>query len=103
MFCGFQREIIGDFPIPFVRVSGLKVGLELVETVPLEINGTILLIGEVSLIALEKDALGKEGYIDLGRLSATGISGLNSYYSLKKLADYPFARPDAVRAERIKR
>lgn len=93
--CGFEREFVDDFPAAFVKDSRIRLALEFREEVPLKINGTILLIGEIRLILIgDPKAVGNEGYIDFEALGLAGVSGLNSYYSLRKDHEFPYARPE---------
>ena len=90
--CGFTEEYIAGFDAPFVAESQLKLGMQLEELVPITTNDTLLVVGRiVHLIAPDK-AFDDEGHLDLGQLGSAGISGLNSYYSLKKEAQFPYAR-----------
>ena len=41
---------------------------------------------------LLENAIDAEGIIDLEGLHAAGVSGLNTYYKLTKMATYPYAR-----------
>jgi len=34
--------------------------------------------------------------LDLGKLNNVGISGLNSYYKLEKITDFPFTHPNEL-------
>lgn len=90
--CGFEPEYIEGFEAPFVKQSNLKMGLRLVEEYPIRQNGTLLLVGEIMHLMVANEAITKEGYIDLERLNLAGISGLNSYYKLKREQTYPYAR-----------
>lgn len=92
--CGFTEEYISDFEAPFIKESSIKIGLKLVEQVPIKANDTMLLVGEVQHLILPEEAVSKSGYIDLGSIQDVGISGLNSYYSLEKIAQFPYARPE---------
>ncbi len=89
--CGFSEEYIGGFEAPFVKESLVKIGLRLKETVPIPLNGTTLVIGEIAHLILPDTAMAT-GDIDLEQLQSTGISGLNSYYELKKVAQHPYVR-----------
>lgn len=89
--CGFSEEYIGDFEAPFVKESLVKMGLRLKETVPIPLNGTTLVIGEIAHLVLPDTAM-DTGDINLEHLQSTGISGLNSYYELKKVAQHPYVR-----------
>jgi flavin reductase (DIM6/NTAB) family NADH-FMN oxidoreductase RutF len=94
--CGLTPEFIADFKVPFVKESVLKMGLQLKETINIKLNGTILVIGEIEHLVLPEAAIGTDDDIDLAQIDTAGISGLNTYYSLQKLARYPYARPNEL-------
>lgn len=89
--CGFTEAHL-DFNVPFVEESPIKLGLDLKQIVPIEANGTVMIIGEVVKIIIDDKIINAEGQLDLEAAGSAGISGLNSYYSLTKLATYPYAR-----------
>lgn len=96
--CGFEEVYLKDFQAPFVKESPLKIGLQYEQSIPIEANGTILVIGSVQLLEVADEAISTEGYIDLEVLGTAGISGLNSYYKLQKVGEYPYARVSEVPA-----
>jgi len=91
--CGLTEEYIADFPAPFVKESSLKFGLQFEENLDIKLNGTSLVIGSLQHLvvptAFEKD-------LNLQDINSVGISGLNSYYRLQKIAHYPYARVSEV-------
>ena len=91
-YCKFTEWYADEFQAPFVKESNLNIGLKFQESVPINANNTLMIIGSVEHIFVKEDAISKEGYIDLEKLKSTGIGGLNSYYSLKKISSYPYAR-----------
>lgn len=93
--CGFTEEYISDFRAPFVKESKLKIGMGLIEEVPVRSNGTILLIGEIRHLNIPEEILDEEGHPDLEMIGSVGVCGLNSYYAIEKIASYPYARPNA--------
>jgi flavin reductase (DIM6/NTAB) family NADH-FMN oxidoreductase RutF len=95
--CGFTEDYLQNFAAPFVRESVLKIGMQFREEIPLTINNTTLIIGEVQHVVVPDEAIDAEGNINLTQLSTAGISGLNSYYRLEKIAHYPYVHPDDVR------
>ena len=70
-------------------------GLRFKEALDIKLNGTVLFIGEIEIIILPNNAF-LAGEIDLEATNGVGISGLNSYYSLKKIASYPFVRLNEI-------
>ena len=91
--CGFSEQTINNFPAPFVRQAPIQIGLKLSEIIPIEINQTQMVIGQIQLLNLADELLSAEGYIDLERAGTAGISGLNSYYEMKFMQSIPYARP----------
>ncbi|MFT4754088.1 MAG: flavin reductase (DIM6/NTAB) family NADH-FMN oxidoreductase RutF [Salibacteraceae bacterium] len=89
--CNLTEEYVNDFKAPFVKESNFKMGMRFKEAVDINLNGTVLIIGEVEILLLPDNAK-IEGDIDLEATNGVGISGLNSYYSLNKIANYPLAR-----------
>ncbi|MCX7552828.1 flavin reductase [Marinicella sp. S1101] len=92
--CGFDAHHINDFSAPFVKQAAIKIGMQLAEIIPIERNGTQLVIGEIKLMSLADELVSDEGYINLEQAQTAGLSGLNSYYKLSHLDSFPYARPD---------
>lgn len=95
-YCGFTEEYLNGFSAPFVKESPLKMGLQIAEQIPIERNGTILMIGEIEHLIVDESAISEEGYLNLEQLGIAGISGLNSYYNLKYENSFPYARRSMV-------
>jgi flavin reductase (DIM6/NTAB) family NADH-FMN oxidoreductase RutF len=90
--CGLTEEYLLGFKAPFVKESNLKLGMQFLECLPIEANGTELIIGSISHIFIPDYAVDELGHIDIGLLDSVGISGLNSYYQIKKITSFPYAR-----------
>lgn len=91
-YCEFNEWYQDGFQAPFVKESNLNIGLKFLDSIPIKINNTIMIIGSVEHVFVQKEAISNEGYIDLEKLNSTGIGGLNSYYRFKKINSYPYAR-----------
>jgi flavin reductase (DIM6/NTAB) family NADH-FMN oxidoreductase RutF len=94
--CALTEEYIADFIAPFIKESTLKLGMKMVQIIPIELNGTVLIIGEVEHLIIPDAAMDEQGQIDLSQPNDVGISGLNTYYKLEKIAQFPYARPNAL-------
>ena len=90
--CGFREEYLEGFAAPFVKESPLKLGMKYLETIPIPINGTAMVIGQIEHLMVADEAVAENGYINLETLHLAGVSGLNSYYSLEKIGEFPYAR-----------
>lgn len=77
--CGFDLEWKAGVDAPYVKSSPLQVGCRLREHQTLSINGTHLLIGEVTALYCSTDAQRLDGSLDLGKLELATISGLDTY------------------------
>ncbi|WP_421763086.1 flavin reductase family protein [Ekhidna sp.] len=94
--CGLTEEYANGFHAPFVKECHVKIGLSLVEEIPIAVNNTIMIIGQIEELIIPDRAVDEKGYIDLSLFNTAGISGLNNYYSLKREASFPYARPDEI-------
>src|SRR5690606_28692463 len=93
--CGLTEEYFEDFNAPFVKESTFKMGLQFKEKIDITLNNTILVIGEIVQLLMPDTVLINDD-IDLQASNAVGISGLNSYYSLNKIEQFPFVRINEV-------
>ena len=87
-------EYIEHFRAPFVKESNIKLGMKLLEEIPIKANGTSLIIGQVEHILIPDHIILNVGHLYLEALGIAGISGLNTYYSFTKIADLPYVRDE---------
>ena len=94
--CGLAEEYLYDFDAPFVKASQLKFGLKLVEQLHIKSSDCIMLIGELQHLVIPDNAIDDRDYIDLAASDTVGVSGLNNYYGLEKIGEFPYAREGEV-------
>jgi flavin reductase (DIM6/NTAB) family NADH-FMN oxidoreductase RutF len=90
--CNLKEEYIQGFKAPFVMESHLKMGMRFLQEVPIEVNQTIMIIGQIEILILREEIMDEDGHLDLNLIHDVGISGLNSYYKIEKIAQFPYAR-----------
>ena len=90
-----ETSYIQGFHAPFVSESPLKIGLECVDIVPIQINNTILVIGKVKFIQLDEKFLKEDGFLSLYDQGIVGGTGLDSYLSAQEIGRYSYAKPDS--------
>ena len=90
--CGFTPEMVPGIAAPFVGESMLKMGLSFVSATEIPLNGTTLVIGRIIYLSIPDQYIDPAGELDLAQAQSTGISGLNTYYRLEKIGQYPYAR-----------
>jgi len=93
---GLTPHFIDGINAPFVEESRLKYALELKEIVPIQLNNTLLIIGEISDIICQKAAIKSDGYIDIESLDTVMVSGLDSYHTSNRLSRLSYAKPDKL-------
>lgn len=94
-FMHLKRQFIDDFHAPFVAESQVKIGMKFLKEIELP-NACSFIIGEIVMINFPEEWVDDNGHLDLSAYHAVGISGLNSYYGLEKLAQFPYAKLDEI-------
>ena len=89
--CGLTEEYIPGFQAPFVKESRIKMGLAFSTAIDIPLNGTTLVIGEIQHLIIDESAI-VNGEIDLEAADSVGVGGLNTYYTLQRNKEYPYAR-----------
>lgn len=89
---GLTTEYLNDFTAPFVKESKLKYALELKEHHHLTINGTELIIGEITDIYFDEACLQEDGFVDIEAIGTVAVSGLDSYHVTERLARLAYAK-----------
>lgn len=91
--CQLTEQFIDDFPVPFVQESGIKIGLSFEEEHLIKANNNILIVGKIQKVILPEDSIAEDGNILLEKLNTAGVAGLDSYFEIKKIGRFEFARP----------
>jgi flavin reductase (DIM6/NTAB) family NADH-FMN oxidoreductase RutF len=91
---GLTPQFVGNFPAPFVKESIVKYGLTLKEILPIQVNNTFLVIGEIHSVILQDDLLLSDGFIDLNKALTVCSNGVDSYYTSEPLVRFHYAKPD---------
>lgn len=94
--CNLGEDYISNFPAPFVKESTVKVGLKLIEDVPIASNGSRLIIGEIQMIHIEDDYVEPDGQLDFEKAHDVVVTGLNQYSSVRKFVNHPYARVEEL-------
>lgn len=92
--CGLDEEYLNAFRAPFVKQSSIKIGLELREVLPVSLNGTRIMIGEIQLISVGEGLISDDGYVSIEQGGTLTCSGLDSYHRTEKISRLSYAKPD---------
>lgn len=94
--CGFTPVYYGDCKAPFVKESPVSMGLRFLRQLPIEENGTSLIIGAIHLVQFDENGWDEEGHLLLDKLGVGALSGLNTYYKTQKTETYPYPRVEEL-------
>ncbi|MFT4872382.1 flavin reductase family protein [Congregibacter sp.] len=78
---------------PFVAEAAVRMGMTLRDELPLNINGTHLVIGEIVSLEVPSEAINELGALDPAKTDSVAISGLDSYYQSSLLQRMAYAKP----------
>ncbi|MCF6439592.1 flavin reductase family protein [Pseudoalteromonas luteoviolacea] len=83
-----------DFEAPFVTQSQVKIGLKLRQHQTIELNKTVLVIGEIVHVEVDDNAVKEDGFVNLEQLDTVAVSGLDCYHTANKIDRLEYAKPD---------
>lgn len=78
---------------PFVAEASVKIAMQLETTVPIALNGTLLMIGSVIAVDLSDDLVQADGYIALADADILISQGLDAYFAATPMGRLPYAKP----------
>jgi flavin reductase (DIM6/NTAB) family NADH-FMN oxidoreductase RutF len=90
--CKLTNIFLNNFLAPFVLESKIKIGLNLIETIKIKSNNCLILIGEIEHLFIEDEIIKKSGHINLDQINTLGVNGLDTYYKLKKIIQFPHVK-----------
>ena len=90
---GLTVQMSEHFPAPYVKESTVKMGLKVAQHFTL-LNDTEMVIGEIQELHLPQGTIAEDGYVDIEGAGSACISGLDSYHSTSRLAQYAYAKPN---------
>jgi flavin reductase (DIM6/NTAB) family NADH-FMN oxidoreductase RutF len=79
---------------PFVKDSVVKIAMKLEDTIPIQLNGTILIIGRITQVDLDPSMIGKDGFVALSDADVLISQGLDAYFVSKAIGRLPYAKPN---------
>ena len=91
---GLTPEYKDRFFAPYVAESRIQLGIEFKEKVPISVNNTTLIIGEIIQIYIPEDCLNEDGFVDIEKANSITCSGLDSYHKTIQLDRLSYAKPN---------
>jgi flavin reductase (DIM6/NTAB) family NADH-FMN oxidoreductase RutF len=87
------------FFAPFVAESIVQIAVEFKEQIPIPINNTVLVIGQIQTVYIPTECMFEDGALDLEKAGSLTSLGLDSYHKTNKLARLTYAKPDKLPIE----
>jgi len=86
-------ESYTGFSAPYVEQSRIKMGVEFREKKDIELNGTVMIIGEIVEVLAEPALIQTDGKIDVVAAQTVSVSGLDEYHTASSLGRLAYAKP----------
>ncbi len=89
---GLTEHWEDDVRAPFVAEADVRVALELREELPVQVNGTCLVVGEIVRIDVPDAAVRESGVLDPTVAGSLAVAGLNAYFRAEPIRELPYAK-----------
>ena len=94
-----EEEYKKGFYAPFVKNTPVQMAMRFIEEYPINANGTILIVGQISELYIDKSILKPDGFIDLTKAKVTAINGLDAYTIPVLKARLDYQRPKQLKTK----
>jgi flavin reductase (DIM6/NTAB) family NADH-FMN oxidoreductase RutF len=91
---GLTEHYINAFHAPFVAESSVKFHCTFKEKIPIELNGTTLIIGQIDYVFVPEDSIMQDGFVDIEKAGSITVSGLDCYHKTQVLSRLSYAKPE---------
>jgi flavin reductase (DIM6/NTAB) family NADH-FMN oxidoreductase RutF len=80
---------------PFVKESMVRYALKLREIIPITLNNTFFIIGEITDVFIENpnEILNEDGFIHIEKAGSITSLGIDGYYQTEVIERFPYAKP----------
>jgi len=88
-----------NFFAPYVKESVVKIGMELLEIIPIKWNNTEFIIGKIVEIQLPDSIVSEDGLVNLAKAETITCTGLDAYFTVSELSRLSYAKKDKTLTE----
>lgn len=78
---------------PFVEEAVVKIAMKFEESIPISLNGTILIIGSIMQVETDDSLISTDGFVALSEANVLISQGLDAYFVSKLIGRLPYAKP----------
>ncbi len=88
------EEYKNNFKAPYVAQSHIQIGVQFKQKIDIELNGTILVIGEITQLYFPSNCIFTDGFLDIEKAETIACTGLDSYHTTTRISRLSYAKPD---------
>jgi len=89
---GLTEQFREGCSAPFVAESPVQYLLKLEQVIPIELNGTFLVIGSLQAAYVPAEIQEEDGFLDLAKAGILTSLGTSGYYKTEKIDNLPYAK-----------
>lgn len=78
---------------PFVEEAVVKIAMKFEESIPITINGTLLIVGSIMQVDLNDELVCVDGFVNLSASEVLISQGLDAYFVSRPIGRLPYAKP----------
>lgn len=90
---GFDELYHPSFYAPFVQDAVVKIAMKFEDSIPIPLNGTIIIIGSIMHVDMDASMVGADGFVALSEADILISQGLDAYFVTKPVGRMPYAKP----------
>ncbi len=91
---GLTPSWTANVAAPYVEEARVRYALAVDQTMPIEGNDVMMVVGRVTEVEFPESCLADDGYLDLEGAGTVALSSLDTYHATKRLAHLSYAKPD---------
>ena len=89
---GLTEQFREGCNVPFVAESPVQYVLKFEQVIPIELNGTFLVIGSLQEAYVSAEIQEEDGFLDLAKAGILTSLGTSGYYKTEKINTLPYAK-----------
>jgi len=89
---GFDEIYHPSCYAPFVANAIVKIVMKFEDSIPIPLNGTILIVGSVMQVDIVASMVGPDGFVALSEADVLISQGLDAYFVSKAIGRLPYAK-----------
>ncbi|WP_395373052.1 flavin reductase family protein [Marinicella sp. W31] len=91
---GLTPEYTTTLKAPYVAESQIKIGLSFQHHLPVELNNTLIIIGEIVEVIVPHQTILEDGFLDIEAANTVAVSGLDRYHYTTGIHRLSYAKSD---------